>query len=189
MSEIDITDDPEAWVQENRDRLLRVLHNSDDDRAGAILSDDRTYRYQLWRTWDTSKPRLGWIMLNPSTADETEDDQTIRRCIGYAKDWDYGSMVVGNLFAYRTRDPSELWNRVDIVGPENDRHLREICQDAEMVVAAWGAYGSKMDRGPEVRAMLDVDLYALETTKHGEPVHPLYQPADAEPFPLGGEPR
>lgn len=154
-----------------------------DDRRGAVLSDDGTYRYKLWRTWDIEKPTLGWIMLNPSTADETQNDPTIRRCIDYGQRWGYGTIVVGNLYAYRATDPSELWTLLPstIVGSENDEHLQAICDEAEMVVAAWGAYGSKMDRGPEVAAMLGVDLYALDTTIDGHPVHPLRQAADLEP--------
>ena len=152
-----------------------------DDRTSAVLSDDREYRYRLTRTWDASKPTLAFLMVNPSTADETDDDPTIRRCLRYAKDWDYGSLVVGNLFALRATDPSELRDHPAPVGPENDEHIREICEDAEQVVAAWGTNGGLNDRDREVVDLLDVDLYALDTTKHGYPNHPLYQPKDAEP--------
>jgi len=152
-----------------------------DNRNSAVLSNDRTYRYRLTRTWDTAKPTLAFIMLNPSTADESEDDPTIRRCLGYAEDWDYGSLVVGNLFALRATDPSELRDHGNPVGPENDRHLREIVNDADQVVAAWGTDGGLYDREREVCDLLGVDLYALDTTKHGHPNHPLYQPKDADP--------
>lgn len=152
-----------------------------DDRSGAVLSDDREYRYRLRRTWDTEKPTLAWIMLNPSTADETEDDPTIRRCLGFAESWGFGSLVVGNLFALRATDPDHLREHPAPVGPENDRHLREICDAAEQVVAAWGTNGAYRGRGVEVVGMLDADLFALDTTKDGHPVHPLYQPADTEP--------
>ena len=160
-----------------------------DDRTGAILSDDRTYRYQLWRHWDVFKPRLGWIMLNPSTADETEDDPTIRRCINFAKGWGYGSIVVGNLFALRATEPKELYDHPDPIGPENNEHLREICDEAEAVVAAWGAHGDYQQRGWAVRQMLDVELLALGTTMDDQPVHPLYQPGDTEPFALDADRR
>lgn len=158
-----------------------------DDRQGAVLSADREYRYRLWRTWNEEKPTLAFIMLNPSTADESEDDPTIRRCLGYAEDWGYGTLIVGNLFALRATDPSELRDHPDPVGPENDRHLREICDEADKVIVAWGTDGSLNDRESEVVDLLDVDLYALNETKHGHPNHPLYQPKDAEPevFDLG----
>ncbi|MFC7231619.1 DUF1643 domain-containing protein [Saliphagus sp. GCM10025308] len=152
-----------------------------DDRNGAVFSDDSVYRYRLWRTWDTSKPTLAFLMLNPSTADATEDDPTIRRCLGFAKEWDYGSLAVVNLFALRSPDPAALREHADPVGPENDDHLQAVCEEVETVVAAWGANGSLQGRASEVARLLEGNLHALDTTKNGHPVHPLYQPADAEP--------
>ncbi|MFB1066460.1 DUF1643 domain-containing protein [Natrinema sp. H-ect4] len=152
-----------------------------DNRSDAVLSDCGEYRYRLSRTWDVEKPTLAWLMLNPSTADASEDDPTIRRCINFAKGWGYGSLVVVNLFALRTPDPSNLRDHPDPVGPENDEHLRDVCEQAEKVVAAWGANGSFNDRALEVAEALESELFALDTTKDGHPVHPLYQPADAEP--------
>lgn len=159
-----------------------------DDSCGAVFDEDRTYRYRLWRTWDVSKPTLAFVMLNPSTADETTLDPTCRRCKGYAEDWGYGTLIVGNIFALRSTDPDELYDHPAPVGPDNDDHLRAICQEAEMVVAAWGAHGGLHGRGQDVCAALDADLHALDTTKEAHPVHPLYQPADIdpEPFDYGG---
>lgn len=157
--------------------------NLEDNRSDAVLSDDGQYRYRLSRTWDTAKPTVAFVMLNPSTADATEDDPTIRRCLGFAKAWGYGSLVVVNLFGLRTPDPSNLRDHPNPVGPANDEHLRAVCDDAEQVVAAWGANGSLQGRAQEVGQTLEADLYALDTTKAGHPVHPLYQPADAEPEP------
>lgn len=165
-----------------------------DTRYTATLSPDREYRYHLSRTWDVEKPTLAWIMLNPSTADETEDDPTIRRCVNFAKDWGYGSIVVGNLFALRTPDPDGLDDHPDPIGPENDDYLLEIARESDLVIAAWGTGGAKKGRqaprGPVVWAMLEADpkavtnVRALDTTKDGHPVHPLYQPKDAEPEPF-----
>lgn len=151
-----------------------------DDRHSALFGDNRTYRYTLTRIWNAEKPTLGWIMLNPSTADETEDDPTIRRCVGFAKEWGYGSITVGNLFALRATDPDELREHDDPIGDENDHYLRHVCDFADKVVAAWGANGELHGRGREVVEMLEADLYALDTTKDGQPVHPLYQPSDTE---------
>lgn len=154
-----------------------------DTRYGAVFSGDRTWRYRLWRIWDVESPTLAFIMLNPSTADETTLDPTCRRCRGYAEAWGYGTLLVGNLFALRSTDPGRLSDDDvdDPIGPDNDDHLQSICEDADRVVAAWGHHGSLMDRGVEVARMLDVDLYALDTTTEGHPVHPLYQPADIDP--------
>lgn len=157
-----------------------------DDSKGAVFGPDlqsgekRKYRYKLWRTWDAAKPAVAFIMLNPSTADETADDPTIRRCIGYARKWGYGTLLVGNLFGVRTPDPAKIGDYFDPVGPENDEYLTEIASDAEKVVAAWGTNGSFFDRDKEVIDLLDAELHALDTTKDGHPCHPLYQPADLD---------
>ena len=152
-----------------------------DNRSNAIFSSDGTYRYRLRRTWNAEKPTLAFLMLNPSTADESKDDPTIRRCLGYANEWDYGTLLVGNLFALRSTDPSRLREHPEPVGPENDRHLSGITENANKVIAAWGTSGALHDRGVEVAKMLDEALAALDTTKEGHPNHPLYQPKDAEP--------
>lgn len=78
-------------------------------KSDAELSKCRTYRYALWRTWDESKPFAMFVGLNPSTADELEDDPTIRRCINFSKLWGYGGLCMVNLFAYRATDPTALF--------------------------------------------------------------------------------
>jgi len=156
----------------------------EDNRNDAILSDDRDYRYRLTRKWDADKPTAAWIMLNPSTADEDEDDPTIRRCINFAKDWGYGSILVGNLFALRATDPDEVERQANPIGEQNDSHLQGIARNAEKVVAAWGAtydMGLGAVRRPYVTTLLKKEtgtVYALDTTKDGHPAHPLYQPSD-----------
>src|SRR5262245_35048856 len=75
--------------------------------AGAEFSDDRVYRWRLWRRWDHG-PMLMVVGLNPSTADEHTDDPTVRRCIGYAKRWGYAGLRMLNVFPYRATDPREL---------------------------------------------------------------------------------
>lgn len=153
------------------------------ERGDAAFDGAREYRYRLWRTWNAEKPTVAFVMLNPSTADERENDPTIRRCVGYADDWGYGTLEVVNLFALRATDPSALRDHGDPVGDANDEYLRRVCDAAAFVVAAWGGKGSIRDRGREVARILDADLHALDTTRDGHPVHPLYQPADADPKP------
>ncbi|ELZ84414.1 hypothetical protein C453_12746 [Haloferax elongans ATCC BAA-1513] len=156
--------------------------------AGAVISEDGQYRYRLSRTWDSGKPTLAFVMLNPSTADATEDDPTIRRCINYARDWGYGSLVVANLFGLRATDPSQLEDHPDPIGPDNDEHLRNVCENAQQVIVAWGAKGSLHGRAEEVASMLDEPvLWALDTTMDGHPNHPLYQPKDAIPTEWDGD--
>lgn len=151
-----------------------------DDRKSALFDDGREYRYRLRRTWDIGKPTIAFIMLNPSTADATTNDPTVRRCIDYAKRWGYGTLLVGNIFALRSTEPQQLYEHAEPIGPENDEHLRLIHGEAKRTVAAWGANGTFGDRGETVAQMLDGNLHAFDTTKEGQPIHPLYQPKNAD---------
>ncbi len=151
-------------------------------KTDAKLSDCRKYRYALWRTWDDTKPYALFIGLNPSTADETEDDPTIRRCIKYAKDWGFGGLCMGNLFAYRATKPSELFSSIEPVGTENNTWLKNIAQNAGVIIAAWGNDGIHLGRSQVVIALLP-NIHCLKINKSGEPAHPLYQPISAKPIP------
>ena len=97
---------------------------------GARFSDCRLYRYQLWRIWDEGRPYLNVIGLNPSTADETRDDPTIRRCIDYAKRWNYGGLFMTNIFAFRATLPAVMKKQVEPVGSDNDHWLIETAANA-----------------------------------------------------------
>lgn len=153
----------------------------------AGFSDCRTYRYWLSRVWDKHHPPLCVIGLNPSTADETQDDPTIRRCMRFARDWDFGGLVMVNLFARRATNPKELYayGGIDSVGPQNDQHLAGCAFGAGQILAAWGAHGRFLDRGRAVIRMLQaqrVELYCLGLTQGGQPRHPLYVRADQQPI-------
>ncbi len=148
----------------------------------ARFSDDRVYRYRLERRVSpTPTGCVCFILLNPSTADETQDDPTIRRCMGYCKAWGYSRLVVVNLFAYRSTDPRELHHAPDPYGPENGREIFLAAQAADLVVGGWGNHGRYWNSGRNIVEMLrhrKVAVHALGLTKQGEPVHPLYQRAD-----------
>ncbi len=149
-------------------------------RTSATFSPCRTYRYELWREWLGGTGYVVFVGLNPSTADETEDDPTIRRCIGYAKAWGYGALCMTNLFAYCTRWPQVMKAAPDPVGPENNKRLLTAAADAAVVVAAWGTEGTHLGRDAEVRALLP-NLHFLRLTKNGHPAHPLYLPKALQP--------
>lgn len=146
----------------------------------AIFSPDRQYRYALSRVWDESTAKVLFISLNPSTADEYHDDPTVRRCIGYARSWGYGGLWVANLFAYRATDPRELKRISDPIGPENDSWLKELAQDADLIIAAWGNAGCYQGRDRVVRSMLG-EIHCLGVNKSGQPSHPLYLRKDIQP--------
>lgn len=151
-------------------------------RGGAIFSPCDTYRYVLWRNWSVG-PMCCFIMLNPSTADATNDDPTVRRCIGFARRWGYGGVEVVNIFALRSTDPRALRRHVDPVGPDNDQAIRLAARRADRVVCAWGNHGRLHNRGPAVLAglvLMGIRPLCFKLTKStpgkpGQPEHPLYQ--------------
>jgi hypothetical protein len=147
---------------------------------GAAFSPCRKYRYALWRRWETEKPYAMFVGLNPSTADEIEDDPTIRRCKRFASDWGYGCLVMTNLFAIRATDPKVMLAHDDPVGPENDDYLRYLARRAGIVVSAWGAHGGHRGRDFQVLRMI-AGMHHLGLTKAGKPRHPLYLRADTKP--------
>ena len=111
--------------------------------SGAGFSECRAYRYALWRRWDWQgyANQVMFVGLNPSTADETEDDPTIRRCIRFAKDWGCGSLLMLNAYAWRATKPRDLHaygGYADAIGPDNDEALAYRASQAGLIVAAWG---------------------------------------------------
>ena len=150
--------------------------------TGAKFDPERRFRYTLWRAWANGGSRyVNFIMLNPSTADENVADPTIRRCIGYARDWGYDALYVTNIFALRATDPRELYSCHDPVGPANEQWVRETADHAALVVAAWGTHGKLNGRGLEAAEMLQqFKPKCLGMTKHGHPRHPLYLRKNAD---------
>ena len=151
---------------------------------GATFSPARKYRYTLHRIWDVDKPTMAVIGLNPSTADETKDDPTIRRCIGFAKLWGYGGLYMLNLFAYRSTDPAALKIVKNPIGPDNDKAILEVASKCKLVIAAWGNDGAIDGRGHAVRNLLTgfgLDVHCLKKNMNGTPAHPLYLPGDLQP--------
>ncbi|MEX0803603.1 MAG: DUF1643 domain-containing protein [Candidatus Binatia bacterium] len=142
-------------------------------RKTAHFSSCSTYRYNLTRTWDSTLPKILFVGLNPSTADDKSDDPTVRRCIGFAEKWGYGGLVLVNLFAYRATDPAELAKVEDPVGPDNDGWIARQRTRVDCVVSAWGNHGNFMSRD---RIVLDClgKVQCLGITKTGCPRHPLY---------------
>ena len=143
----------------------------------ATFSSCRKYRYSLSRIWDKKKKYVLFIGLNPSTADEEEDDPTIRRCVNYAKEWGYGGFMIVNLFAYRTTLPSNLKKVKYPVGSENDKYIMTLSKKADITVAAWGNNGNLYSRDNQVLSLLP-NLMSLKVNKSGQPAHPLYLKKD-----------
>lgn len=143
----------------------------------AVLSDCGKYRYLLRRTWDHSKPRALLIMLNPSTADASTDDATIRSCVRLLRGSGYGSMEVVNVFGWRATNPNDLAKQPDPIGPDNHRSIEAAVLRCDVAICAWGAYPPAAQYASEplniVRSHRPA-AYCFGKTKSGAPKHPLY---------------
>ena len=149
--------------------------------SGAIFSPCRTYRYQLWRIWDASLPLLNIIGVNGSKADEHQSDHTVTRCMGFARAFGYGGLIMTNLFGYMATDPRVMRAQADPVGRENDMWLLDAARRAEIRVAAWGVHGQHRGRDRTVLRLLEsYPLMCLGLTRGGQPRHPLFTRKDAQ---------
>lgn len=149
----------------------------------ADFSPCRQYRYSLFRIWDSTKPYTLFVCLNPSTADETNDDPTVRRCIDYSRRWGYGGFCMSNIFAYRATLPKDMKAHPEPIGADNDEWLKRLARNAGIVVCAWGKNGKHLQRDNTVLEILQpiADLHYLKLTNDGMPYHPLYLPASLMP--------
>lgn len=154
----------------------------------AVFDESGAYRYLLERRWARQGPTTVFIMLNPSRADAQVDDPTIRRCMGFARDWHSGRLLVANLFALCTHNPALLKRAASSEGPLNDEHLRLAATSADRIVLAWGIHGGHLNRDQQVLQLLgsvtSQPLECLGRTKAGQPRHVLYLPRASrlEPF-------
>ncbi len=142
----------------------------------ATFSEDRRYRYSLGRRVGDSSCRILFIMLNPSRADERRDDATIRRCVGFARDWGFGILDVVNLFALMSTDPRVLLEAEDPVGPANDAVIGDSLLESDTIVLAWGNHALfHRARVARVTSMARqrASLYCMGHTAKGAPRHPL----------------
>lgn len=152
----------------------------------ATYSPCERYRYALTRVWDAAGPRITFVMLNPSTATEQQNDPTVERCERRARALGYGAFRVCNIFAFRATDPRVMRAAADPVGPLNDAAIAEGAAWGARVLCAWGAHGAHLDRGPAVARILrgtGAPLCHLGLTKDGHPRHPLYVGYATEPAP------
>lgn len=156
-----------------------------DAASEAVYSDCERYRFLLTRTWGDGARAL-FIMLNPSTATEVQNDPTVERCERRARALGYGAFRVTNIFAFRATDPKAMRAEDDPVGDANDRAILDSLDWADAVICAWGNHGLHLDRGQKVAAMLRAagkPLFHLGLTGQGQPRHPLYVAYEQRPEP------
>ena len=166
----------------------RKLHHATGCRESwAAFSPGRNWRYRLVRVWDSDRPRLAWVILNCSDADEHHTDPTVRRCIGFARAWGYGGVEIANLYGLVSKNPGALLRHADPVGPDNDRHLAAACSQSDLTVLAWGP-NARADCAQAVARMLlglagrhGGSLAVLGWTHGAHPLHPLLAPKDTTP--------
>lgn len=167
--------------------------------SSAVISPCERYRYWLHRRWLGGEGWTVFVMLNPSTADASLDDPTIRRCIRFAKDFGSRGVIVVNLFAWRATDPRNLpANLIEAEGPENHAYITQACELAGQyeppdmrrpgkVICAWGANEVAREQVPTVMGWIESafgEPLCLGKTKDGSPRHPLYVPAATKPQPF-----
>ncbi|MEL7099364.1 MAG: DUF1643 domain-containing protein [Pseudomonadota bacterium] len=166
--------------------MITRTHTKGDAPSVAVYSDCERYRYSLTRTWDETGTRVTFVMLNPSTATEVQNDPTVERCERRARTLGYGAFRVTNIFAWRDTDPRAMRAAADPIGPANDAAIKDAAAWADHVIAAWGTHGAHLERGAYVADLLattGVPLFHLGLSKAGHPRHPLYLPYTQQPEP------
>lgn len=164
----------------------------------AVISPCGIYRYRLDREIAAgllappTGGRVLWVMLNPSTADASNDDPTMRRVIDFSRKFGFTGLTVVNLFALRATKPTALLEHDDPIGPECDHHIELALLQSAAVICAWGSSVPKTyaSRPSTVLSMIrasGTEPSALGTTEAGYPRHPLYMPKNANMQPFGAE--
>ena len=157
--------------------MITRTHTKGDAPSTAVYSDCERYRYLLTRVWEPAGRKALFIMLNPSTATEVQNDPTVERCERRARTLGFGGFRVTNIFAWRDTDPRAMRAATDPVGSRNDAAITEAIDWADTVVAAWGAHGAHLARGAAVEQLLRASgamVHHLGLTQAGHPKHPLY---------------
>lgn len=164
--------------------MISRSHQKGDTASVAVYSDCEAYRYELTRQWDATGQKALFVLLNPSTATEFQNDPTVERCERRARALGFGAFRVINIFAYRATDPKVMRKVADPVGPENDAALADGAAWADRIICAWGGNGAHLGRAANVQALLRATakpLWHLGLTLAGQPKHPLYIAYECQP--------
>jgi hypothetical protein len=151
----------------------------------AVFSTCGRYRYALKRAWGQGSMAC-WVLLNPSVADADSDDPTIRKITKFSRDWGFGGLSVGNLYGWRSTDPSVLPTIAEPIGPENDQHLIRLANEASLVILGWGV-NAEPERAAFVVRLLQTTgkrLHCIGRNADSSFAHPLYKPGHLRPIPV-----
>ena len=157
--------------------MITRRHLKGDAESVAVYSPCEAYRYTLTREWQAGGRKALFVMLNPSTATEVQNDPTVERCERRARTLGFGAFRVTNIFAYCATDPKVMRAQADPVGPGNDQAIAEGAAWADQIICGWGSHGAHLARGAAVADLLratGLPLYHLGLTLAGAPKHPLY---------------
>ena len=157
--------------------MITRTHTKGDAPSTAIYSDCERYRYALTRIWDEGGTRVHFVMLNPSTATEVQNDPTVERCERRARALGHGGFRVTNIFAWRDTDPRNMKAAQSPIGPANDATILAAADWADVTICAWGTHGAYLGRGAQIEQILrqsGASLMHLGLSKAGHPKHPLY---------------
>lgn len=159
-------------VTKEQPAVAKPLFENESD-FGAVFSECRRYRYALWRIWDSTKPLVMFVGLNPSSANEADADPTIRSVARIAKHNGYGGFYMMNCFPYVSTNPDELRDFGNIA--TNNHWLCKVAAVCKCVVFAWGSFAvvRKLGKDVEMTEMFP-KAKALFVNKNGSPKHPLY---------------
>jgi hypothetical protein len=156
------------------------LFGNDIQASGATFDSSETHRFVLWRSWAEQErgKMVMFIGLNPSTANQTKDDPTIRRVMGMAKSWGYNGIYMLNLFSFVSAYPEKI-PHLELMHGKNMHYLRQSASLSDKIVFAWGNFKKAQIAGRHVTEMFP-DAYALHINKNGSPKHPLYVKKDVQ---------
>lgn len=158
------------------------------DGTGAEFSSDRVYRYTLTREWEDGQC-VSFLLFNPSTATERENDPIIRRCIGFAKRWGFGRLIILNLYAVRSKNPKAVGRMGEsATGPLNNYWIQESIKEAREIVCAWGCAQHAPNINRRIKEVMklvtdynpDMPVTCLGLRKDGHPRHPLMLPYEMQ---------
>jgi hypothetical protein len=165
--------------------MITRTHQKGDAASTAVYSPCEAYRYLLTRVWNPDGEKALFVMLNPSTATEVQNDPTVERCERRARALGFGAFRVTNIFAFRATDPRVMRAMADPIGPGNDAAIADSAQGwADRIICAWGTHGAHLGRGAQVEHLLRATgrpLFTLGLSQGGHPKHPLYIGYDRQP--------
>ena len=153
----------------------------------AKFDEEHKHRYYLSRIWDDSHSKILFIGLNPSKADDVEDDNTVRRLITFSQSWGFGGFYIVNLYSFIATEPEDMirWyymrtNKMQrALFKQNMEYALRYARICSMTAFCWGA-GIPNEEASTRYIRTFRDAYCFGHTKDGHPKHPLFLAGNTE---------